>query len=73
MEADSNRQTYPHPRHPPFVVSLNRLSFGSWADLKIEGDYDITLTFPERAAGRWTGRFCQVRQTPSQPWKSSSA
>ena len=37
MEADPDRQTYGRLKHPPFMVNLNRLSFGNWADLKIEG------------------------------------
>jgi beta-galactosidase len=37
MEADPDRQTYPHLKYPPFMVNLNRLQFGNWADLKIEG------------------------------------
>jgi beta-galactosidase len=37
LEADPDRQTYPHLKYPPFLVSLTTLSFGSWGDLKIEG------------------------------------
>jgi beta-galactosidase len=37
LEAEPDRKTYPHLKYPPFTVSLTRLSFGAWGDLKIEG------------------------------------
>jgi len=43
LEADPDRKTWPHLKHPPFTVALNRLSFGSWGDLKIEGYIDGKL------------------------------
>jgi beta-galactosidase len=37
LEAEPYRQTYRHLKYPPFTVTLTRLSFGAWDDLKIEG------------------------------------
>ena len=54
MEADPDRQTYPHLKYPPFMVNLNRLSFGDWADLKIEGYLSGKLAATRNLSGSGT-------------------
>jgi len=54
LEADPDRQTYPHLKYPPFVVSLTRLSFGTWSDLKIEGYIQGRLAITRTLSGDGT-------------------
>jgi beta-galactosidase len=54
MEAEPDRQTYPHLKYPPFTVSLTRLSFGSWGDLKIEGYIQGKLAATKMLSGSGT-------------------
>ena len=54
LEADPDRKTWPHLKHPPFTVPLNRLSFGSWGDLKIEGYIDGKLVGSRMLSGDGT-------------------
>ena len=54
MEADPDRQTYAHLKYPPFMVNLNRLSFGNWADLKIEGYVKGKLAATKTLSGSGT-------------------
>ena len=37
LESDPDRKTYPHLRHPPFVVDMKGMPLKPWGDLKIEG------------------------------------
>ena len=54
MEADPDRKTYSHLKYPPFLVNLNRLSFGNWADLKIEGYVQGKLVATRHLSGSGT-------------------
>jgi beta-galactosidase len=61
LEADPDRQTYPHLKHPPFVVDLTHLSFGEWADLKIEGYLGGKLAITRTLSGSGTDDMLVVR------------
>ena len=54
LEADPDRETYPHLKYPPFAVSLTRLSFGTWGDLKIEGYVQGKLAITRTLSGDGT-------------------
>jgi len=37
LELDPDRKTFPHLKHPPFMMDLGNLPLNPWGDLKIEG------------------------------------
>ena len=54
LEADPDRKTYPHLKYPPFMISLTRLTFTSWGDLKIEGYIQGKLAATKILSGNGT-------------------
>src|SRR5580693_6014707 len=66
MEAEPDRQTYPHLKYPPFTVSLTRLSFGNWGDLKIEGYIQGKLAATKMLSGSGTDDVLVVKPDDSE-------
>ncbi len=54
LEADPDRKTFPNLKYPPFMVSLTRLTFTSWGDLKIEGYIQGKLAATKTLSGSGT-------------------
>lgn len=61
LEADPDRQTYPHLKHPPFLVKLTNLSFGSWGDLRIDGYINGKIVGSRTISGNGTDDRLLVR------------
>jgi beta-galactosidase len=61
LEADPDRKTYSHLKYPPFTVSLTRLSFGNWGDLKIEGYIQGKLVLTKTLSGGRTDDKLVIR------------
>jgi beta-galactosidase len=66
IEAEPDRQTYPHLKYPPFTVSLTRLSFGAWGDLKIEGYIQGKLAATKTLSGSGTDDVLVVKPDDSE-------
>ncbi len=61
LEADPDRKTWPHLKYAPFTVSLTRLSFSNWGDLKIEGYIDGKLVGSRTLSGSGTDERLVVK------------
>ena len=61
LEADPDRQTYPHLKYPPFLVNLGSLSFRTWSDLRIEGYIHGKLAATRTLSGNGTDDRLVVR------------
>jgi beta-galactosidase len=66
LEADPDRKTWPHLKYPPFTVSLNRLSFGNWGDLLIEGYINGKLVGSRTLSGSGTDDRLVVKPDDSE-------
>ena len=61
LEAEPDRQTYPHLKYPPFLVSLTNLSFGFWGDLRIDGYINGRLAGSRTMSGSGTDDRLMVK------------